>query len=66
MKKNLIEYLEIRYMDVNDQMYSMEMSDERLFTNKNGNLPRYRELQGESKQLSQYIKYLKDECTCSQ
>lgn len=51
-----------RIKKLENQCYSMEMSDDRLFTNGNGNLPRYNALQEEIAVLLRKYRRYKVQC----
>lgn len=57
---NSLPYLEKKLKDLDDNIYSLECSDERLFTNANGNKARYDNMCAERKEIASKIDELKN------
>lgn len=47
--------IEQRIKDLDERIYALECSDDSLFTNANGNLPRWQEMQNELRYLRSFI-----------
>jgi len=51
----IIDKLKQRYEELEREIYILECSDNYLFSNINGNLPRYREMQAERSEISKQL-----------
>lgn len=55
-KDKMAENIRAKLLEVESDILTLEMGDERLMTNANGNLPRYNALLREARQLKELLK----------